>query len=179
MIIKTIPSSPGYSVSEYGDVFSHTVVVRGKGHKAGFSSIIDYSVYKKLRPCDNGHGYLIVHFHNKYIKKHRTVHSLVAEAFIGERPDGLMIRHIDDNPKNNHYSNLCYGTALDNMKDRIRNSGTFGGEKNWYAKLTNEQVKEIRSKALNGVSHVEIAREYGVNPSNVSHITRYKTFKTV
>lgn len=36
------------------------------------------------------------------------VHTLVAECFIGERPQGCDIHHIDENPLNNHVDNLQY-----------------------------------------------------------------------
>lgn len=41
-------------------------------------------------------------------------HHLVAEAFIGERPNGLVIDHIDRNRLNNHISNLRYITQKEN-----------------------------------------------------------------
>ena len=43
------------------------------------------------------------------------VHHLVAEAFIGPRPEGLTIDHIDNNKLNNHYSNLEYVTLQENL----------------------------------------------------------------
>ena len=55
------------------------------------------------------------------IKKHvykRTVHSLVAECWIGPRPEGLEIDHIDRNRFNNHYSNLRYADRSTQMKNR-------------------------------------------------------------
>ena len=55
------------------------------------------------------------------IKKHilkRTVHSLVAECWLGPRPDGLEIDHIDRNRFNNHYSNLRYADRSTQMRNR-------------------------------------------------------------
>lgn len=42
------------------------------------------------------------------------IHHLVAKCFIGERPVGLVIDHIDRNPVNNNVSNLRYITQLEN-----------------------------------------------------------------
>lgn len=45
---------------------------------------------------------------------HVKFHILVAEAFIGKRPDNFVIDHIDHNISNNHYSNLRYCSVSDN-----------------------------------------------------------------
>jgi len=45
---------------------------------------------------------------------------LVAKCFIGERPDGLVIDHIDQNPHNNHYTNLRYITPKENSYNSAR-----------------------------------------------------------
>lgn len=46
-----------------------------------------------------------------------TVHSLVAQAFLGDRPKGMVIDHIDGNRFNNHYTNLRYCTQKENMNN--------------------------------------------------------------
>jgi hypothetical protein len=46
--------------------------------------------------------------------KHITIHSLVAETFIGLRPEDMVIDHIDENKVNNHYTNLRYLTNKEN-----------------------------------------------------------------
>lgn len=60
----------------------------------------------------NNSGYMIMNVEGKT----RTVHSLVAEAFLGPRPYGYDIDHIDGNKLNNNASNLRYVTHEDNMK---------------------------------------------------------------
>lgn len=51
--------------------------------------------------------------------RHFQVHRLVARAFIGE--SDLDVLHWDDNPSNNHVSNLRYGTDRENWYDSARN----------------------------------------------------------
>jgi hypothetical protein len=53
----------------------------------------------------------------------RRVHVLVAEAFIGPRPDGMVARHLDDDPANNNVSNIAWGTYSDNARDCVLNGG--------------------------------------------------------
>ncbi len=52
------------------------------------------------------------------------VHQLVLLAFVGPRPEGMEIRHLDGDPINNVLSNLVYGTHSENMFDRVRH-GTW------------------------------------------------------
>jgi hypothetical protein len=51
----------------------------------------------------------------------RYVHALVAEAWHGPRPDGLLVLHHDDDPENPAPENLRYGDYVDNAADRKRN----------------------------------------------------------
>lgn len=71
-----------------------------------------------LSPSRNPGGHLFIAT-GKYRKQY--VHRLVAQAFI-PNPDNLpIVRHLDDNPKNNHVENLAWGTQSDNMFDAARN----------------------------------------------------------
>jgi hypothetical protein len=49
----------------------------------------------------NDFGHLGVKLSVNGVKCDRTVHYLVATAFHGERPEGLLIRHLDGRPSNN------------------------------------------------------------------------------
>jgi hypothetical protein len=51
----------------------------------------------------------------------RSVHVLVAEAFIGPRPEGLLALHQDDDTSNNRATNIYWGTRVQNAQDAIRN----------------------------------------------------------
>ena len=51
----------------------------------------------------------------------KTFHALLAEAFIGPRPDGMYVLHRDDDPDNNIIENLYYGTPSENNFDQVRN----------------------------------------------------------
>jgi len=50
----------------------------------------------------------------------KLVHSLVAECWLGERPEGLEVDHIDRNTFNNYYKNLRY---VDKKTQRLNTGG--------------------------------------------------------
>lgn len=47
------------------------------------------------------------------------LHKAVMAAFVGPRPDGAVIRHLDGDVWNNAVTNLAYGTASENEHDKI------------------------------------------------------------
>lgn len=61
-------------------------------------------------------------------KYHAYVHTLVAAAFIGPRPEGLLVCHRNDQKPDNAATNLYYGTRKDNAQDALRN-GCHGTER--------------------------------------------------
>lgn len=66
-----------------------------------------------------GPGYLYVHLRKpEGGQSVRVVHSLVLEAFVGPRPEGMVTRHINGNRVDPRLANLVYGTPSENMYDR-------------------------------------------------------------
>lgn len=59
------------------------------------------------------------------VAKMFMVHSLVAEAFLGPRPEGMQICHGDGDKENNRSGNLRYDTPTANIED-ARRHGTIG-----------------------------------------------------
>lgn len=72
-----------------------------------------------IKPSITPQGYRRVQLCREGLKRYRFVHRLVADAFIGPRPRGLIVRHIDGNPGNNHADNLMYGTHSENVLDSV------------------------------------------------------------
>jgi len=66
-----------------------------------------------LKGVPDSHGYLRVKIVRKIL-----IHHLVAYAFLGPRPEGLQIDHIDRNKLNNKADNLRYCTRSKNIKNR-------------------------------------------------------------
>jgi DNA-binding XRE family transcriptional regulator len=87
----------------------------------------------------------------------------------GDIPDGLVVRHRCDTPLCIRPSHLEIGTQSDNVKD-MRNRGRAKylgapGERNGSAKLSDEQVREIRKDQTHELAR--LAREYGVTPTTI------------
>jgi hypothetical protein len=70
---------------------------------------------KPLKPHKDKKGYLNVSLSKNCKGYSFRVHTIVAYAFLGPRPDGLEINHIDGNKQNNTPSNLEYVTHEYNM----------------------------------------------------------------
>ena len=64
-------------------------------------------------------GYYTAFVNIKGKVTHVSIHKIVAECWLGEKPDGYEVDHIDRNPHNNDYRNLRYAIHSDNMKNRI------------------------------------------------------------
>lgn len=73
---------------------------------------------KVLCPTIGKRGYCRIGLFKNGQCKRKLVHRLVLEAYIGFCPLGMECRHLDDNPSNNHLSNLQWGTPKDNGTDR-------------------------------------------------------------
>lgn len=121
-------------------------------------------------------GYLTVMFRVGEKKVNFTVHRLVAAAFIGPRPNGMHINHIDGVKANNAAANLQYVTPSENTRHSFRlglQVNKKGAEHN-QAKLGERQVLEIRRRVANGERQSAIARSVGVSRTLVSLIARRK-----
>lgn len=101
-----IPGHSDYEASSWGRIRS-----RPQNHKHG--KVLKPSIRK-----DNGH--LRVDLGRGSGQKSRTVDQLVLEAFIGPKPFGCGVRHLDGNPANNSPSNLAWGTQRENVLDTVK-----------------------------------------------------------
>lgn len=113
-IWKPVVGGEGYyEVSSWGRVRSlDRVVVRSNGRQLTVRGRI-------LKPGTNKYGYPQVVLCVGGVEKTRTVHRLVAEAFIRPCRKGEVVMHADDNPLNNHLSNLSIGTQSENIQQCV------------------------------------------------------------
>ena len=85
--------------------------------------------------------------------------------------------HSCDNPKCVNPAHLSLGTQQDNMTDKMDKGRhhRLPGENHPNAKLTEQQVIEIRTRYANGgITHRQIAKEYGISNTNTHGIISRK-----
>lgn len=107
-------------------------------------------------------------------KKSRTflVHRLVLEAFVGKCPIGKECLHVNGDKHDNRIENLRWGTHIENTKDkRIHGTHSYG-ESHHSAKLSNDDVVEIKRLLSENVKGAEIARIMGISPQHVCSIKK-------
>lgn len=98
------------------------------------------------------------------------------ELHNGPIPDGLWVLHdcpTGDNPACCNPDHLFLGDALDNLRDCAAKGRTARGERSGSAKLTDQQVTEMRSRFAAGEQNYSaLAREYGISSSQARAIIR-------
>jgi hypothetical protein len=113
---------------------------------------------------------------NKHLRvnlngKRCDIHRIVYETFNGPIPEGMLVRHFDDNELNNDPSNLVVGTVKDNWDDAIRNGTVKSLLKKW-------QVEEI-VKLLVHFKASEVAEFYNVSKGCIVNIENGRNWKHV
>jgi len=144
-----VPTHAGYSVTADGDI-------------RGPRSI--------LRPMQTRSGHLYVLTQPPRKPRKLFVHRAVLLAFVGPPPTREHeARHLDGNPEHNALINLCWGTRLENMADKVRHGTQAYGEDSPAARLTEEQVREIREDSR--ASRI-VGADYGVSHTTILEIRR-------
>lgn len=138
--VRLLLSWPGYWIREDGAVLSVKELRYGPNVPLGRARIL--ATYQRGSNGKKG-GYvpykIVELWENGKVKK-VSVHSLVAEAFIGPRPDGEVVRHLDGDSQNNCAENLAYGSTHENALDQVRQ----GKKKPGPATKIHELERKIR-----------------------------------
>lgn len=137
---KVIDCAPNYSVSDQGCV---------RNNRSG----------KLLKPCDKGDGYMKVCLYAKGKSLTRTVHRLVALAFLQNTDGKSEVNHIDENKANNCLSNLEWVSAQENVE--------YSQAKHWALIDPTGNQHQIRNLS-------KFCQEHGLNSSHLSSRGRGK-----
>jgi hypothetical protein len=96
----------------------------------------------RVRVAGSGHIYVL----RTKSRPALLVHRGVLLAFEGPCPPGHVCRHLDDNPANNKFDNLRWGTKKENAEDRVRNASTKPGWTDERRSL--ERIKQLEEENL-------------------------------
>lgn len=116
------------------------------------------------------------------VRKPRRLDALVAAAFLGPRPPGMMVQHIDGNKRNCKVDNLKYATfTAVNAQGKIK----IRGSNHYAAKLDAAKVVAIRQSVDKAIREgvpipwVQVAAVAGVTVENCKAVARGKTWVDV
>lgn len=105
-------------------------------------------------------------------KRTWNVAAIVMLAFVGPRPPGHVIRHLNGDRRDNRRANLAYGTHKQNAADRDRHGNTARGERSPTAKLTYDRADAIRRRRAEGATRKVIASEFLISPDTVDRVLK-------
>jgi hypothetical protein len=171
-VYKEVPGFPGYRVGDDGSVWS----CKPRNGRGGL-----LPTWRRLK-CRISRRYLCVGIRGPDgVKRVHTVHSLVLEAFVGPRPDGLWALHRDDNRADNTLPNLYWGTPSDNAIDRRENghSNYARGAALPQTILDEDLVAEMRRLRRSGATLREIAERFGVTEGAAGSACKGRSWKHV
>lgn len=107
-----------------------------------------------------------------------AAHRAVYEVFVGPIPDGMHVLHSCDVRACVNPFHLRCGTHADNMADKVARArqSRQHGETHGMAKLSDEQVREIRARR--GVeTGVALAQRFGVSRAMITLIQRRQNWR--
>lgn len=143
-----------YLIGEAGEVFS---VRKGR----------------LLKPCLNENGYLYISFWKHNRQQSRTVHRLVAEAYIPNPDNKPIVNHLDANRSNPHKDNLEWRTQSENVKHAY-NLGNMSAKRNF----STAELQWLFLEVLKGTSMTALAIRMAVGLSRLTVNLRAYAIKT-
>lgn len=99
---------------------------------------------------------------------HIHVHALVARTFIGPRPAGMHVNHIDGDRQNNVPKNLEYVTVKENSHHAFK----IGNRKHYFTEKQMDRISDWFFK--DGISVTEIARRLTKDRDDVPAMKRVR-----
>lgn len=120
----------------------------------------------------DGYGYGVIDYSGKRYRAH-----VLALEFDG-RPvgGGMVARHKCDNPKCVNPEHLEVGTQRQNVYDAIARGRFPRGERSGQSKLTENDVKEIRTS---DGSNTQLSIKFGVTRQAIGRIRRGETWRHI
>jgi len=106
-------------------------------------------------------------------------HRVSYELFVGPIPKGMYVCHSCDNVACVNPNHLFLGTQKENLQDMASKGRSTRGVKNPMAKLSEEDVKDIKYLINTGLSSKDLGVEYGVSSAAINLIKQGKRWNHV
>lgn len=105
-------------------------------------------------------------------RKNKAAHRIMFEIHHGTIDPSMGVHHLCDNPGCVNPDHLAQGDQKENMRQAVERNRTARGLANAAAKLTDDQVREMRAKWQNGTTVAGLAKEYGINKKYAREIVK-------
>lgn len=138
--------------------------------------VINTNTNHERKPSIYGRGYLGFTIFGG--RKSLYIHRMVAEHFIpNDDPNKKEVNHKDGIKTNNHYSNLEWVNAKQNIAHAFENGLMHKGSNRTNSKLLECQIKVIRVLLSDGLSLSDIGRYFNVNAGTIGNIRKGRSWK--
>jgi hypothetical protein len=123
-------------------------------------------------PADPGYGRIWKNGRNE------GAHRISYEIAYGPIPDGMSVCHRCDNRACVRPDHLFAGTQVDNIRDCVAKGRNRPprGTRQGRSKLTESDVREIRSRAARGETNEQIAADFSISGPQVGRIHRRESW---
>lgn len=155
--MKEVNNFPNYLITPEGEIYN----------KSG----------KKLKKQVNIDGYFVINIYNESGDSHKRLCRLVAEAYLPDYSEDLVVNHKDLNKQNDNVSNLEMVTSIENTRHSLLNQPH---RHRGRASLTDDEVNSVRLLMVEGHTNKQIIAQTGYTIDVVSRIRRgnYKMVPT-
>lgn len=167
----------------------------GRVRRDAANPINGWGAGRLLNPSDDGKGYLHLVLSRKGARLDTHAYRLVALAFIGPLPKGFHVDHIDANKQNDRLGNLEYVPERENHRRAavmgLYASGDQNGSRScpdrrpkgtghWKARLTEDDVREIRAAYTGKRGELTIlAKKFQVRAQTIQRIITRRLWKHI
>jgi hypothetical protein len=112
-------------------------------------------------------------------EKHTPAHRAAWRLVKGPIPEGLCVLHVCDVRHCVNPDHLFLGTNYQNKLDEMNKNRHVHGETHPMARLSEQDVRDIRQSAASGATLKEQAAQYHCTYQNIRHIVTRHTWKNV
>lgn len=148
---RPVSGFPGYTVNAMGVVFGKKgMPLKGSRLPAGYLTV-GFWLNRKLHT--------------------RTIHSVVAGAWLDQKPsDKHEVAHNNGINTDNRADNLRWATHADNGKDMVIHGHSTQGIRHPNAKLDDDTILKIRSAGASGMLFKDLGEMFGISRQHARKI---------